>query len=355
MSQGRRFGLRAGAMLAAVACAFPAAAMPPGSRTPDTTPEARIERVTITASRALNLVCMGSGEPTVLFEAGGGDWSDVWALVQPSIASQATACAYDRAGLGLSDPATGPRTPFAVVEDLHALISSAGLRLPLVLVGHSLGGFDAKLYAALYPADVSALVLIDASEERSWPRSRLWAVENFGAALAARSELSDHRFTSFLVQHYADCAALARLAELTPGSLEYRRCTGSPKPQLGEVARNARQRVEAKAPFQITQASELAWSVYGDDGADGAYEALFRPGVFGDKPVIALTHHDAEVDDPAIRLGEAQNAELNRQTTTLSDRGEHRLVEGSGHYIQLDQPAAVIDAIRSVLEQLSQH
>src|SRR4051812_32204466 len=69
--------------------------------------------------RKLNLVCMGSGDKTVLFDAGGSDWSVIWALVQPSVARRTRACSYDRAGLGYSDPAPGARSPVAVAEDLH--------------------------------------------------------------------------------------------------------------------------------------------------------------------------------------------------------------------------------------------
>ena len=111
-------------------------------------------RVDVAHGRALTLVCSGSG-PTVLFEAGGSDWSSIWSKVQPAIAKRARACAYDRAGLGDSDPGGEPRSPVALVEDLHALARAAPLARPLVLVGHSLGGFDVKLYAALYPDDVA--------------------------------------------------------------------------------------------------------------------------------------------------------------------------------------------------------
>lgn len=69
------------------------------------------QRVEVAPGRRLNLVCMGTGERTVLFDAGGSDWSVIWALVQPEVARHARACAYDRAGLGYSDPAPGARTP----------------------------------------------------------------------------------------------------------------------------------------------------------------------------------------------------------------------------------------------------
>ena len=140
--------------------------------------------------RRINLFCMGSGDRTVLFDAGGSDWSVVWALVQPVIASKAKACSYDRAGLGYSDSSPAPRTPVSIVDDAHALISTA-LKGPVILVGHSLGGFHAKLHAALYPNDVEGLVLVDPAEDRWWDRTRashsqeIWR-ETCGALGAAR-------------------------------------------------------------------------------------------------------------------------------------------------------------------------
>ena len=75
----------------------------------------------------LNLHCTGDGPRTVVFEAGGSDWSVIWALVQPQLGPRFRACSYDRAGLGYSDPSPWPRTPIAIVEDLHSLVGAAAL------------------------------------------------------------------------------------------------------------------------------------------------------------------------------------------------------------------------------------
>ena len=68
------------------------------------------QRVDIGGGRKLNLFCMGSGGPTVLFDSGLSDWSSIWALVQPAVAKRMQACSYDRAGMGYSDPSETPRT-----------------------------------------------------------------------------------------------------------------------------------------------------------------------------------------------------------------------------------------------------
>lgn len=185
------------------------------------------QRIEVAPGRSLNLVCMGSGERTVLLDAGGSDWSVVWASVQPVIAEKARACSYDRAGLGYSDPAPGPRSPIAIVEDLHTLVRLAELKTPLVLVGHSLGGFNMKLYAALYPEHVAGLLLIDPAEERSWNRTRSLIERAYGRTLAARSELLDQRFIASLAERYRYCAEAARSSMLDPESKSYRRSNPS--------------------------------------------------------------------------------------------------------------------------------
>jgi len=93
--------------------------------------------------RRMNLYCRGSGSPTVVLDAGMGDSTISWALVQPTLAKRTRTCSYDRAGLGFSDAATRPGTVANMAEDLHALLRAAHVAPPYVLVGHSLAGMTA--------------------------------------------------------------------------------------------------------------------------------------------------------------------------------------------------------------------
>jgi len=310
------------------------------------------ELVKLEDGRRLNLFCMGSGDRTVLFDAGGSDWSVVWALVQPEIAKKARACSYDRAGLGYSDPSTAPRTPLAIVDDAHALITTA-IKGPVILVGHSLGGFNVKLHAALYPGDVSALVLVDPAEDRWWDRTRVVTRKKYGARLSAKSELMDQSFMARLVARYADCAAAARKADLDPKDISYRRCTDPPRPQLGPEIAGARQNLQVKPAYQDAQASEIANSIYAGNPPNAAYSSVFTPGSMGSKPVIVLTHGNYDPKDPLDDLGQFQGILLHRQTAALSTRGAHRVVPNTGHYIELDAPEAVVAAIEEALSKLT--
>jgi len=128
--------------------------------------------VRVDGDRRLNLYCTGKGSPTVIFDSGLGEGLNVWALVQPQVAKTTRACSYDRAGLGFSDPTNEERTSAFLVADLRKLIVAARIKPPYVLVGHSFGGMNIKLFAETYPRDVAGLVFVDPSHEdlaqRSW-------------------------------------------------------------------------------------------------------------------------------------------------------------------------------------------
>ena len=118
--------------------------------------------------RTLFLRCSGSGKPTVVFEAGGGRFSEHWSAVQGPVSSRFTACSYDRAGLGASDaPPTEPHTMEKQVLDLHSLFTVAKVPGPYILVGHSVGGLLVRLYTDRYPDDVIGVVMVDPTDESS--------------------------------------------------------------------------------------------------------------------------------------------------------------------------------------------
>ena len=115
----------------------------------------------------LHIRCVGpsGAKPTVILEAGGGGFSKDWFLVQDLLAPRVRTCAYDRAGLGWSDPGPRPRTMRQEVFELHALLEAAGQRGPFVLVGHSIGALLVRLYTEQYGRDVEGMVLVDPLHE----------------------------------------------------------------------------------------------------------------------------------------------------------------------------------------------
>ena len=127
----------------------------------------------------LHLNCIGQGTPTVVMDAGGSAPSITWGLVPSEIAKFTRVCTYDRAGFGWSDPNSRiPRTSQQSVDELHLLLTKARINPPYILVGHSLGGVNMRLYASQYPEDVVGLVLVDSSHENqmtseTWKRVKM--------------------------------------------------------------------------------------------------------------------------------------------------------------------------------------
>lgn len=120
--------------------------------------------------RRLHLICEGpkGRGPTVLFEAGAFGFSADWGVVQQKVAAQGLrACAYDRAGLGLSDPGPAPRDGLAVAGDLEKLLKAAHEPGPYIVVGHSMAGLYLRLFANRNPDRIAGLVMVDAATPES--------------------------------------------------------------------------------------------------------------------------------------------------------------------------------------------
>src|SRR5688500_18438562 len=139
----------AGASYEAIAAGGDAKAYPPPGRLVDV------------GGYRLHIQCVGAGSPTVVLDAGLGGSSLDWNLVQPELGRSTRVCAYDRAGMGWSDPSPQPRTPRQIADELHTLLTNAGIAEPYVLVGHSLAGKNVRLFRIAHPDQVAGMVLVD--------------------------------------------------------------------------------------------------------------------------------------------------------------------------------------------------
>ena len=107
----------------------------------------------------------------IVFEAGLTAMSSCWAWAQEEAAKATKTLAYDRAGLGWSEPSGKPKDARTIADELHTLIQKANFPRPFVFVGHSMGGIFGRAYAKMFPKDVAGMVLVDASHPEQIERS----------------------------------------------------------------------------------------------------------------------------------------------------------------------------------------
>src|SRR5258707_106034 len=120
-------------------------------------------RVRINSRRRMNFHRTGAGKPTVLLAHGLGSNTLEWWRVQAAVSAFATVIAYDRPGFGFSDPGPLPRTTDRILSDLRAGLNAIGASPPYVLVSHSAGNFEMRLFAFTHPDEVIGMVLVDPS------------------------------------------------------------------------------------------------------------------------------------------------------------------------------------------------
>jgi formylglycine-generating enzyme required for sulfatase activity len=297
----------------------------------------------------LNLYCMGSGSPTVVFDSGWEDWSPAWSTVQPQIAEWTRACSYDRAGAGFSDPGPMPRTSVRIAEELHTALHRAGIAGPYILVGHAFGGDNVRTFADLYMSEVAGLVLIDADPDDLEPKAM--QEEAHRGEVRIVSQLRDCR--NAIAEHKPLPALRSR-----PGQPQ-RTCAQQFFRGLPEAAwspeLNARllEIAETKVAMYDAYLSEMEQM-----GRDEAYLQQHRRS-FGSRPVRVLTSGNHGVghletkpaDTPDHLKYEQETTQAQARWLGLSSNAKQIFARHSSEYIQFDEPETVINAIRDVYDE----
>jgi pimeloyl-ACP methyl ester carboxylesterase len=289
----------------------------------------------------LHLNCTGdtaSSRPTVILEAGAGDFSVEWSLVQPKVAAFARVCSYDRADDGWSDYGPHPRTMHQIVYELHTLLANAGVRPPYVLAGHSFGGVLVRLYAYTYPREVAGLVLIESGVDDP--------VRNLDGRLV-RPARTDSGGSIPPVK----TSGPLREADIPAAALsQIRAAARSLAPTANESPRNVLPpEAQQMRTWALSQVKHYAATDNPFDGAELADMIAHRrasPVPLGDLRLVVLTS-GAPSDLP-------QSVEADRQAqqaalATLSKNGRQIVTTKSGHHIQLQEPDLVVRAIRAAL------
>lgn len=274
-------------------------------------------------NRQMHLHCEGQGSPAVILEAGGAADSLWWYWVQRQLAEHTRVCAYDRAGHGWSEPASGPRDPQAISTDLHSLLQAAEVLPPYIMAGHSFGAVWARVYAAQYPDDVVGLALID---------STVLVPEAF----ANQAEFDEWRRSNDAIKALERAAYEFGLIRATAAG-DFERA-GYPLEIVPEMAA-LRSRISV---FEADYAEQIAagWALR---EASTAAESL------GDLPLVVLWASETNTmmeTVPALR-------EPHNELSTYSFNSTTRTVEGANHGSILgSEPYArqVSDAILQLIE-----
>lgn len=259
----------------------------------------------------LHLNCSGEGSPTVIFDSGLGGSSLDWVRVQPQVASFTRACSYDRAGYGWSDPGPRPRDSARISTELESLLGNASVPTPYVLVGHSFGGFNVRLFSHNNPEQVTGLVLVDSSHEDQFRR-----FEEAGVGSTAP------RHGTFILRNGLqipdglpeDVAHVVQLFAIRRSSM---------------TAFHSELRHLRRSAEQLRNASSLP-----------------------DIPVVVISHR---IDETVAATTETRRAriwmDMQADLARRAPHGKHVISATGDHYVHLNQPQLVVDSIRDVIER----
>ncbi len=293
----------------------------------------------------LHLLAMGDAGPTVILDAGIGASALSWSVVQAQAARFARVYAYDRAGYGWSDPPReedGPRIASRLAAELRALLRAADVPGPYILVGHSFGGYIARVYAERWPVEVAGLVMVDSPSTSEWAHpTREQRRRHLGGALFSRiggslAALGVVRYCLNRLGRGSKGVPTAVTRAFGPAALDLvRRMVSQVMKYPPELRRVAQAHWSRSAPF-FTLADHL------ENLPESARE-VGACAPLGDVPFVVMT-----AADPSPHRAAQQDA-----MACQSSRGRHIIARDGGHWLLLDQPELVVQAIEWVIQEIT--
>ncbi|HEX6719678.1 MAG TPA: alpha/beta hydrolase, partial [Pyrinomonadaceae bacterium] len=256
-------------------------------------------------------------------------------------------CSYDRAGFAWSDPGPTPRTMRQEASELHTLLQAARIKAPYVLVGHSLGGLIARVYAEQYADEVAGMVLVDPTHEDTtlMYQGKLVRIRDGAKGVAVPP-----------VQTMRSSPPKPPAAEDIKQFEFNQKMFGAPKtePPFDKLPASTQ---AMRLWFQSQPPRAAAGPDFWAEELQAMYAARAKtPYPLGDKPLVVLLPKSGIGNPPpGISADEWRrvNEEKMQQKVGLTDLSRNSkliVAERSGHHIQLDEPHVVADAIRSVVK-----
>lgn len=290
--------------------------------------------------RSLNISCMGQGRPgtpTVVFDSGGTLPGYTWIRAQEGVAEWTRACWYDRAGYGWSDAAHGSRTSADIAEDLQKLLRAARVEPPYILVGHSFGGFNVRVFAARHPDEVAGMVLADSADETENP-----------------DELPEQ--VQSPAQEYLPRWAWAFAADCS----EFLAHVGVMRLMDEGTARATRVFSEREmATFHALVLQAKSFDAQTQEGLDHDESAMQVRAIrsLWSIPLVVLTAargmngSGQPGTEALVAYMHARVYGSQARLARLSSRGEQDVLDSVGHNIPMESPFVVVQAVRKVLHE----
>jgi len=256
-----------------------------------------VEKLINVGGRKLHCFVYGSGSPAVILISAFETPQKNWNPVIPDLAAKATVLTYDRAGVGKSELGDLPAHGEQAARDLHALLEQLALPKPYILVGHSLGGFVARLFASMYPDEMGGLILEENQHEDNLAEMRKLLdgqdLETFDQVLLPGFAAPEHPRTE------------------------------------GDYRQVTREQVKKSKP--LPRVPFVILTVRG--------RAAAMRGMFSDKAIEAMTKLDEDL--------------MGRLSASVPG-GRQVMIEGTGHYVHVDKPEALIVPVVEMIKTVGE-
>lgn len=279
----------------------------------------------------MHIYCQGEGSPTLVIEQGLNNASVSWWFVNQRLAERTRTCAYDRLGLGWSDP-VDELTPAAMVaSNLHQLLMKAGIDDDLILVGWSAGGIYVRAFYHRYPDQVKGMVLVDSAHEQQASRLPGYPGPHLETG---RTRLLGH-------------LAPFGLLRLT-GFYE----SGVAQLPIGEEGKALTLALLNQSYALRTQANEIDSIL--EDQVDGQ-----PPKPLGDLPLTVISRGKPVSDDEPLPAGVTVELvrqqqvvwnDMQREIASLSSRSKQVIARASGHSVHVDDPDLLVKEVLEMVE-----
>jgi pimeloyl-ACP methyl ester carboxylesterase len=286
----------------------------------------------------LHMIDQGVSLPTVVIDSGACCNCLDWSLIQPEIAKFSRVITYDRAGYAWSDASPLDRTSENIVEELRTMLQVAGVPGPYVLIGHSFGGNNMRMYAMKYPDEVAGIVLVDSAHENLFEAISLPAIEYFrlmkGAIYFGVFRLCAH--VPFLRNN------MNTLLEKYP--LEVREIYYA-------------QAITNKFIYAVTEEADCA--------QESCKQLQSYSGSLGNKPLTVITAGKSFMSYEEVKVQSVYTKKqvhamnenwlgLQKDLVKKSLRGKQIIAMNSGHMIPLEDPNIIVEAVRDMIYELAE-